>query len=59
LRYKSRLHHIGIGRPYKGRRVILLVAGRDVRILTEDGDLLRQLKLDPERTYQPQNHREE
>lgn len=53
LRYKSRLHHIGIGRAYKGQRIILLVAGRDVRILTEDGELLRQLKLDPNRSYQP------
>jgi|SRR5271170_3237655 len=54
LRYKGRLLHIAIGRPYKGRRVILLVAGRDVRVLTEDGDLLRQLELDPDRTYQAQ-----
>ena len=53
LRYKSRLHHIGIGRAYKGQRIILLVAGRDIRILTEDGELLRQLKLDPNRSYQP------
>ncbi len=53
LRYKSRLHHIGIGRAYKGQRIVLLVAGRDIRILTEDGELLRQLKLDPNRSYQP------
>ncbi len=37
LRYTSRLHHIGIGRAYAGWRVILLVAGRDVRILGIDG----------------------
>ena len=54
LRYKSRLHHIGIGRPHKGRRVIVLVAGTDVRVLAEDGELLRQLTLDPSRDYQSQ-----
>ena len=31
LRYKGKLHHIGIGCPYAGWRVILLVAGLDVR----------------------------
>lgn len=30
LRYKSRLHHIGMGRGLKGIRVILLVAGRQI-----------------------------
>jgi hypothetical protein len=30
----------------------LLIAGRDIRILTEDGQLLRQLILDPTRDYQ-------
>jgi len=29
------------------------VAGADVRIVTTDGTLLRQLTLDPERSYQP------
>jgi transposase InsO family protein len=55
LRYKSKLHHIGMGRALKGTRVILLVAGRDIRVLSSDGQLLRQLTLDPSRDYQPQN----
>jgi transposase InsO family protein len=55
LRYRSKLHHIGMGRALKGTRVILLVAGRDVRVLSEDGALLRQLILDPNRDYQPQS----
>jgi hypothetical protein len=54
LRYKSRLHHIGVGRPYKSERVILLVAGPDVRILNPDGKLIRALTIDPNRDYQPQ-----
>jgi transposase InsO family protein len=52
LRYKGRLHHIGVGRPYRGWRVVLLVAGREVRILGLDGSPLRRLVLDPTRDYQ-------
>jgi hypothetical protein len=54
LRCNSRLHHIGLGRRHAGVRVLVLVADLDVRILTEDGELLRELKLDPSRDYQPQ-----
>ena len=53
LRYRGRLHHIGVGGPYKGWRIILLVAGREVRILTLDGTQLRRLMLDPTKDYQP------
>jgi hypothetical protein len=31
-----------------------MVDGLRVRVLTEDGELLRQLTLDPSRDYQPQ-----
>lgn len=44
LRYRGRLHHIGVGRTYAGWRVVLLVAGREVRILGADGS---PLSLDP------------
>jgi transposase InsO family protein len=54
LRYNSRLHHIGLGRRHAGLRVLVLVADLDVRILTEDGELLRELMLDPNRDYQRQ-----
>jgi transposase InsO family protein len=54
LRHRSRLHHIGVGHAHKGKRVILLVDGLDVRVLSEDGELLRHLTLDPSRDYQPQ-----
>ena len=35
LRYAGRLYHLGVGRPYKRTHVVLLVAGREVRILDE------------------------
>lgn len=54
LRYNSRLHHIGVGRRLAGTRVLILVADLDVRVLTHDGELLRELTLDPSRDYQPQ-----
>jgi hypothetical protein len=33
--------------------VVLLVADRDVRVLSAEGEILRQLVLDPTRKYQP------
>ena len=53
LRHNSRLHHIGIGRPLIGTRVLVLVDGLQVRVITEDGELLRAFTLDPDRDYQP------
>jgi transposase InsO family protein len=57
LRHNSRLHHIGIGRAHAGTRVLVLALGTRIRIITEAGQLLRQLELDPSRDYQPQTHR--
>jgi len=54
LRHRTRLHHIGVGHAHKGKRVIMLVDGLDVKVLSEDGELLRRLTLDPSRDYQPQ-----
>jgi len=53
LRYLGRLRHIPVGTAHKNRRVQLLVAGPDVRVVTDDGQLLRALTLDPTRGYQP------
>jgi transposase InsO family protein len=53
LRHNSRLHHIGIGRKLLGTRVLMLVDGLEVRVITEDGELIRELVLDPDRDYQP------
>jgi len=54
LRHNSRLHHIGIGRGHAGTRVTLLIADLHIRIITDDGELLRELTLNPSRDYQPQ-----
>jgi transposase InsO family protein len=53
LRHRSKLHHVGIGRGHKGRRVLLLVCDLDIRVIAEDGQLLRHLTLDPTKDYQP------
>jgi hypothetical protein len=53
LRYMGRLLHIGIGRVYKHEAIRLMIEDRHVRILTEDGELIRDLFLDPTRNYQP------
>jgi len=54
LRHNSRLHHIGLGRRHTGTRVLVLVRHLHVRVLNTDGELLRELQLDPTRDYQPQ-----
>ncbi len=53
LRHNSRLHHIGLGRRFVGTRVLVLVDGLRIRVISEDGRLIRALTLDPTRDYQP------
>jgi len=55
LRYDSRLHHIGLGARHRGKPIVLFVADREVRIVDADGQLLRELTLDPTRDYQRQS----
>jgi transposase InsO family protein len=52
LRYQSRLRHIAIGRVHKYERVRLLIADDLVRVIREDGSLIRELTLDPGCDYQ-------
>ena len=54
LRHNSRLHHIGIGRRHAGTNILVLAHDLNIRVLTTDGELLRELVLDPNRDYQPQ-----
>jgi hypothetical protein len=54
LRHNSRLHHIGVGRRHAGTDILVLVHQLHVRVLTHDGELLRELQLDPSKDYQPQ-----
>ena len=54
LRHNSRLHHIGIGRRHAGTDILILIHDLDIRVLTTDGELLRELVLNPNQDYQPQ-----
>lgn len=54
LRHNSKLHHIGLGRRLAGTRVLVLAHDLHVRVLNEDGELIRELTLDPTRDYQRQ-----
>lgn len=51
LRYLGRLRHIRVGAIHRNRKVHLLVAGAEVRIVTTDGELLREVEMDAERLY--------
>jgi hypothetical protein len=53
LRHGGRLHSIGIGRTHARTHVIVLVQDLDIRIVNAaTGELLRELVLDPAKTYQ-------
>jgi hypothetical protein len=54
LRHDSRLHHIGMRRRHASTNVLILVHDLHIRVLTNDGQLLRELQLDPTKNYQPQ-----
>jgi transposase InsO family protein len=54
LRHAGTLYSIGIGRAHTGTPVKALVNGLDITIIdATTGAILRQLTLDPTRTYQP------
>ncbi|QTO38510.1 transposase [Tessaracoccus sp. MC1865] len=54
LRHAGRLHHIGIGRTYKGTCIKLLIQDLDITIINATtGEILRELTLDPHKDYQP------
>ena len=55
LRHEGRLIHLGVGRAHRRKRVVLLVADRDVRVLSEQGELLSHLTIDPTKRYQRQH----
>ncbi|MCU1489943.1 MAG: transposase, partial [Acidimicrobiaceae bacterium] len=52
LRYAGKLRHIHVGRPHRGRPVLVLVADRDVRVLSEDHELISHVVIDPAKNYQ-------
>jgi hypothetical protein len=50
---RSKLYEIGLGRAHKGRPVKLLIADRNIRVIDLQGQLIRELTLDPTHNYQP------
>ncbi len=53
LRHNSRMHHIGIGRDHAGTPIRMLIDDLNIRVITCDGELIRELVLDTTRDYQP------
>lgn len=54
LRYAGKLYKIGVGRAHARTPVTMLIQDRDIRIINAaTGEVLRELTLDPTRTYQP------
>ena len=52
LRYRSKLLHIGV-RPFARTRVVRLLDDLDVRVISEEGELLRHFTIDPEEVRIP------
>jgi len=55
LRYGGQLRHLGVVQAHNGRRVVLLVDDRNVRVHSVDGEFLRELRIDPAKIYQGQS----
>lgn len=53
LRHGGKLYKIAVGRAHKHKRILVLVEDLDIRVLSDEGELLRRLTLDPSRRYQP------
>jgi transposase InsO family protein len=52
LRFNGHLHHIGLGRPLDGTRIILLIDHLDVRVIhAATGEIIRALTINPEHHY--------
>jgi hypothetical protein len=50
FRFAGKMHHIGIGRPHKNTKVIMLIDGLGIRVVDQKtGELIRELSLDPAR----------
>jgi hypothetical protein len=52
LRHRSKLHHVGVGRAHKDKRDLALMADLDVRVIDQEGTMLRHFELDPTVDFQ-------
>jgi transposase InsO family protein len=58
IRYAGKLRHLGIGRAWVGKRVLLLIHGRNTMVIDRGaGEIIAEHILDPDRNYQPQQER--
>jgi hypothetical protein len=46
------MRHLAVGHAHNGQRVVALAADRDVRVLSETGELLGHYVIDPTKSYQ-------
>jgi transposase InsO family protein len=53
LRYLGKLRHLNVGWPYRGQPIRLYVVDDHVDVVTEDGELVGEIVLNPDRDYQP------
>jgi hypothetical protein len=53
LRYLGKLRHLNVGWGYRGQPIRLYVVDDHVDIVTEDGELVGEITLNPNRDYQP------
>jgi len=52
LRVDGQMHHIGLGRTLDGTRIIMLIAGYDIRVIhATTGEIIRALTIEPNRRY--------
>ena len=52
LRIDGQLHHIGLGHPHNGTRIILLINGYDTRVINAaTGEIIRTLTINPQHRY--------
>jgi len=52
LRFGNKMLHLGVGRPWRGTRVRLYIAGDDIRVVSEEGELIAQTSIDLSKGYQ-------
>ena len=52
LRFSNQMLHLGVGRAWNGTRVRLYIAGLEVRVVTEDSELISTTTIDSSKGYQ-------
>jgi hypothetical protein len=53
LRYLGQQRHLNVGWKYRGQAIRLYVLDDVVTFATEDGELIGETRIDPNRGYQP------